>query len=129
MIKIVIPVFVGGALGAVLREFVMLMMPKLADGFPLDILMANLVASFLLGFVTARHSRRVVSDRANLLLGTGIAGGLSTFSSFAYGMAVLITASGASAVVAAAYVLISLVAGYVAVVVGLKLGGQLLSQA
>jgi CrcB protein len=36
-----IPVFVGGALGAVLREFVMLAVPNLADGFPLDILVAN----------------------------------------------------------------------------------------
>ena len=35
-----------------------------------------------------------------MLIGTGIAGGLSTFSSFAYGMAVLTTGSMAGAVVA-----------------------------
>jgi fluoride exporter len=124
VINFVLPVFVGGALGAMLREFVMLMVPNLADGFPLDILVANLVAAYLLGVVAALHSRQVVSDDVNMLVGTGLTGGLSTFSSFAYGMAVLTTASTASAVVASAYVVISLVLGYIAVIVGLKLGGQ-----
>jgi fluoride exporter len=124
VINFVMPVFVGGALGAMLREFVMLMVPNLADGFPLDILVANLVAAYLLGVVAALHSRQVVSDDVNMLVGTGLTGGLSTFSSFAYGMAVLTTASTASAVVTSAYVAISLVLGNVAVIVGLKLGGQ-----
>jgi fluoride exporter len=120
----VIPVFVGGALGAVLREFVMLAVPNLADGFPLDILVANLVAAFLLGLVAALRGRQLVSEGVYMLVGTGIAGGLSTFSSFAYAVAVLTTASTASAVVASAYVVISLVLGYIAVIVGLKLGRQ-----
>jgi CrcB protein len=124
VVNFVILVFVGGALGAMLREFVMLMVPNLADGFPLDILVANLVAAFLLGLFAALHSRQVVPDGVNMLVGTGITGGLSTFSSFTYGMAVLMTASTASAVVASAYVVISLVLGYIAVIVGLKLGGQ-----
>jgi fluoride exporter len=124
VVNFVMLVFVGGALGAMLREFVMLMVPNLADGFPLDILVANLVAAYLLGVVAALHSRQVVSDDVNMLVGTGLTGGLSTFSSFAYGMAVLTTASTASAVVASAYVVISLVLGYIAVIVGLKLGGQ-----
>ena len=122
MIKIIVAVFVGGAVGAILRELFMLIVPNLADGFPLDILAANLVASFLLGFATAVHSRKVVSDGVNSLIGTGIAGGLSTFSSFAYGVAVLATASATSALVPSAYVVVSLVLGYVAVVAGLMLG-------
>jgi fluoride exporter len=124
VVNIVILIFVGGALGAMLREFAMLMVPNLADNFPLDILVANLVASFLLGLVTALHSRRVVSDDAEMLVGTGIAGGLSTFSSFAYGAVVLMLASTASAVVASIYVVISMVLGYIAVIAGLKLGKQ-----
>src|ERR1700746_3476159 len=107
-----------------LREFTMLMMPNPADKFPLDILVANLAAAFLLGLVTALHRRQIVSDGAEMLVGTGIAGGLSTFSSFAYGAVVLMSASTASAVVASFYVVISLVLGYVAITVGLKLGEQ-----
>ena len=124
MVNVVILVFVGGALGAMLREFSMLMVPNLADNFPLDILVANLVAAFLLGLVTALHRRRIVSEGAEMLVGTGIAGGLSTFSSFVYGAVVLMSASTASAVVASVYVVISLVLGYIAVTVGLKFGGQ-----
>jgi hypothetical protein len=41
-----------------------------------------------------------------------------------YGAVVLMSASAASAVVASFYVVISLVLGYIAVAVGLKLGGQ-----
>jgi CrcB protein len=124
VVKVVILVFVGGALGALLREFSMLMVPNLADNFPLDILVANLVAAFLLGLVTALHRRQIVSEGAEMLVGTGIAGGLSTFSSFVYGVGVLMLASAASAVVASVYVVISLVLSYFAVTVGLKLGGQ-----
>jgi CrcB protein len=124
VVNIVILVFVGGALGAMLREFTMLMVPNLVDNFPLDILVANLVATFRLGLVTALHRRQVVSEDAEMLVGTGMAGGLSTFSSFAYGAIVLMSASTAGAVVASFYVVISLVLGYIAVIVGLKLGGQ-----
>ena len=124
MLDYFIVVFVGGAVGSTLREFIMLMVPNLADGFPLDILVANLVATFLLALVTALHRRQIVSDKTNMLIGTGIMGGLSTFSSFAYGAVVLMSASTAGAVVASFYVVISLVLGYIAVAVGLKLGGQ-----
>ena len=122
MIKIAVLVFIGGALGAVLREFLMLVVPTLADGFPLDILAANLAAACLLGFIAALHERKGASDSVYALLGTGITGGLSTFSSLAYASAVLMKASIASAVVALAYVLTSLVLGYIAIIVGMKLG-------
>jgi fluoride exporter len=124
VIKIVILVFIGGALGAILREFLMLMVPQGSRGFPLDILVANLVAALLLGLVAALHTRKLPSDGVYALTGTGISGGLSTFSSFAYGSAVLMSASKLSAVVASAYVVISLVLGYIAVIVGMKLGNQ-----
>ena len=122
MIKIVMLVFVGGALGAMLREMLMSMVPQGSRGFPLDILVANLVAALLLGLVAALHGRKAASDGAYALIGTGITGGLSTFSSFAYGSAVLMRASTLSAAVASAYVVISLVLGYLAVIVGMKLG-------
>ncbi|MCX5578740.1 CrcB family protein [Kaistia terrae] len=122
MINLVILVFVGGALGAMAREFLMLGVPDLSDGFPMAILVANVVAAFLLAVVTGLHKRRAVSDDVNTLVGTGIMGGLSTFSSFVYGAVVLMTASASGAAVAILYVLVSLVLGYGAVLLGLKLG-------
>jgi fluoride exporter len=124
VVNFVILVMVGGGLGAMLREFTMLMVPNPVDGFPLDILVANLLAAFLLGLVTALHRRQILSDDVYMLLGAGIMGGMSTFSSFVYGSVVLMHASIASAAVAAAYVIVSLVLGYLAIIVGDKLGGQ-----
>jgi CrcB protein len=121
--RAVLLVFVGGAAGAVAREALMLLVPTLSRGFPLDILVANVVASLLIGVSTGRHDRKVISDGSHLMVTTGAMGGLSTFSSFAYASSVLMTASMTGALVAAAYVLISLVMGYAAVVVGLKIGG------
>jgi CrcB protein len=123
VVNFVILVLVGGGLGSMLRV-VMLMVPNPVDGFPLDILVANLVAAFLLGLVTALHRRWVLSDDVNMLLGAGIMGGMSTFSSFVYGSAVLMQASVASAIVASIYVLVSLAFGYVAAILGEKLGGR-----
>ena len=124
MVNFIILVLVGGGLGAMLHEFTMLMVPNPVDGFPLDILVANLLAAFLLGLVTALHGRQVLSDDVFMLLGAGIMGGMSTFSSFVYGSLVLMHASIANAVVALVYVVVGLVLGYLAVIVGEKLGGQ-----
>ena len=124
MINFVILVMVGGGLGAMLREFTMLIVPNPVDGFPLDILVANLLAALLLGLVTALHRRQVLTDDVYMLLGAGIMGGMSTFSSFVYGSVVLMHASIASAVVASVYVLVSLALGYLAIIAGDKLGGQ-----
>jgi fluoride exporter len=124
VVNLVILVMVGGGLGAMLREFVMLMVPNPVDGFPLDILVANLLAAFLLGLVTAMHRWQVLSDDVYMLMGAGIMGGMSTFSSFVYGSVVLMHASIASAVVASVYVVVSLALGYLAIIVGDKLGSQ-----
>jgi fluoride exporter len=124
VVNFVILVMVGGGLGAMLREFVMLMVPNPVDGFPLDILVANLLAALLLGLVTALHRRQVLSEDVYMLLGAGIMGGMSTFSSFVYGSVVLMHASITSAVVASVYVVFSLALGYLAIIVGDKLGGQ-----
>ena len=117
-------VFVGGAVGAVVRELLMLLVPTLPRGFPLDILVANVAASFLIGFSTGRRNRQAIGDGWHLMVTTGIMGGLSTFSSFVYATSVLMRTSTTSALVAAAYVLISLVLGYVAVIVGKRIGGR-----
>ncbi len=122
MLNLLILVFAGGALGAMLREFTMLAIPDPRDGFPLAILCANLLAAFLLGLVTALHKRQAVSDDVHTMVGTGIMGGLSTFSSFVFGVVSLWMASVTNTFVAVAYIGISLGIGYLAVLLGLKIG-------
>ena len=124
MVNFIILVMVGGGLGAMLREFIMLMVPNPVDGFPLDILVANLLAAFVLGLVTALHRRQVLSDDVFMLLGAGIMGGMSTFSSFVYGSVVLMHTSITSALVALVYVVVSLALGYLAIIVVDRLGGR-----
>lgn len=122
MLNSIILVFIGGAVGATVREYIMLISPRPTDQFPVDILIANLAAAFLLGLVTGLRNRSAVSNDVNTLVGTGIMGGLSTFSSFVYGSAVLMSTSTWSAGIALIYMLVSLVLGYVAVVAGARIG-------
>lgn len=124
MINAIILVSVGGAVGAMAREFLMLGVPDLAYGFPLPIFVANIVASLLLGLATGLHQRRVLSDDVNTLVGAGVMGGLSTFSSFVFGAVVLMKVSTSSAVGAMAYLAVSVIVGYAAVWMGMRIGAR-----
>ncbi|OYR21054.1 CrcB family protein [Brucella thiophenivorans] len=124
MINTIIFVFVGGAVGAMLREFLMLGVPNLSDGIPMSILVANVVASFLLGLTTSLYQKGTLSQGVNTLVATGIMGGLSTFSSFVYGAYVLMSGSTAGMMSALLYLALSIVLGYIAVVLGLRLGNR-----
>ncbi|WP_228411816.1 CrcB family protein [Entomomonas moraniae] len=46
-------IFIGGALGAIIRELLMINIPSLSDSFPMDIFVANILAAFLLGITAA----------------------------------------------------------------------------
>ncbi|WP_374834030.1 CrcB family protein [Paenochrobactrum pullorum] len=124
MINTIILVFIGGAVGAMLREFLMLGVPNLSNGIPMSILVANVVASFLLGLATGLYKKGILSSGVNTLLATGVMGGLSTFSSFVYGAYVLMSGSTAGVVPAIAYLVLSIVIGYVAVLLGLRIGDR-----
>lgn len=109
-----VAVAVGGAFGAVLRA--------LADrwgrrsrGFPYGILLANVLASFLLGVATGTITDRVLAA----LLGAGLCGALGTFSTFA--VDVVQAAEDGRAVQAGANVVISLALGIAAAAAGWQL--------
>ncbi|MDN5726737.1 MAG: CrcB family protein [Propionibacteriales bacterium] len=68
----------GGAVGAVLRA-VADHFGRRGDGFPYGILVANVLASFMLGLVTGA----VTDPFWGPLLGLGLCGALGTFSTFA----------------------------------------------
>ncbi|NDV11799.1 fluoride efflux transporter CrcB [Crenobacter caeni] len=120
MANLIILIFVGGAFGAMCREFIMLMVPPMADGFPLDVFAANMVACFLLGLSTSFHQRVKIHHHVHTMIGTGIMGGMSTFSSFVYGTSTVMKTPGEFAV-ALAYIVASLFAGFLLMIAGLKL--------
>lgn len=81
-----------------------------------------MVASLILGLITGLHARQALGAKANLLLGTGLCGGMSTFSSLVYATYVLLAGSALSAGVGLAYVGANLVVGFVLVLAGLRVG-------
>ena len=117
--NLIILVFVGGAFGAMWREFLILLIPRLSDGFPLNIFVANMLASFLLGWSAESYRRTALHQYVHVMVGTGIMGGMSTFSSFVHGAVDLLDRPDEIPVVLT-YVLGSLLLGFIAVATGMK---------
>jgi fluoride exporter len=75
-------VFLGGGLGSVLRYGLGTLLPRAS--FPWAILAVNMVASAVLGVVMGWAATRPGAAPWRLLLGVGVCGGLSTFSTFSH---------------------------------------------
>jgi len=73
-------VFIGGGLGAVLRYGISVMTYKSNSGFPTATFIANLLACLILSLVLI--SFKDLDPKIKYFIGTGICGGLSTFSTF-----------------------------------------------
>ncbi len=103
-------VFAGGAIGAVLRAWLGKVLVTDANAWPWATFVVNIVAAFALGwFSTVLLERLPVSRFRRPFVGTGICGGLSTFSTMQVETVRLV--QDGYAVLACAYVLASLVAG------------------
>ena len=76
----------GGALGTGARYAISVWAARMIGaGFPYGTLLVNVVGSFLLGFLMQLSlSTQIVGADARLILGTGILGGLTTYSTFNY---------------------------------------------
>jgi len=74
-------VFVGGALGTLARAALATVAAPQPGHWPWPTFIVNIVGAFLLGYFTTRLLERLpVSSYRRPLLGTGVCGGLTTFS-------------------------------------------------
>ena len=114
-------IFAGGALGTLVRAALAEVFPHSATSWPWPTFAVNIVATFLLGyFVTRLQERLPLSSYRRPLLGTGLCGGLSTFSTMqveilnmidahAWGLAIGYTTASVAAGFAAIYLATALV--------------------
>ena len=106
-------IFAGGALGTLARAALAEAFPHAATAWPWPTFAVNIVAAFLLGyFVTRLQERLPLSSYRRPLLGTGVCGGLSTFSTMQVEILKMISAGAWG--LAAGYAAASIATGYAA---------------
>ncbi|HTU36610.1 MAG TPA: CrcB family protein [Acidimicrobiales bacterium] len=118
---------VGGSIGAVSRYAISLALPTVTGRFPWGTFVINVSGSFVLGFLLITLIEQFPLGRlARPVIGTGIIGAYTTFSTFMT-EAVLLVRAGDPAL-ALAYLGASLVVGLVAVSAGM-LGARVVLRA
>jgi CrcB protein len=111
--RTVTAIFVGGALGTLARAALAEGFPHAATAWPWPTFAVNVAAAFLLGYFATRLQERLPqSAYRRPLLGTGICGGLSTFSTMEVEILKMISAGDWG--LAAGYAAASIAAGYAA---------------
>ena len=109
----------GGALGALARWGVVTALPHAPGGWPWATLLVNITGCLLLGALTAALTARSPEPPwARPFLAVGVLGGYTTYSAFA--VEVVELADAGAAVLAAGYVLVSVLGGVLAVAVGAR---------
>ncbi len=107
-------IFAGGALGTLLRAALAEAFPHSPTAWPWPTFAVNIGAAFLLGyFVTRLQERLPLSSYRRPLLGTGLCGGLSTFSTMQVEILTMLDAHAWS--LAIGYTAASVAAGYAAI--------------
>jgi CrcB protein len=114
-------VFAGGALGSVTRAGLEVLANPDPGRWPWPTFVVNIVGAFLLGYFTTRLLERLpLSSYRRPLLGTGLCGGLTTFSTMQvetlrmlehqhYGLAAAYTVASIAAGLVAVYLATALV--------------------
>ncbi len=107
-------IFAGGALGTLARAALAEAFPHAATAWPWPTFGVNIAAAFALGyFVTRLQERLPLSSYRRPLLGTGLCGGLSTFSTMQVEILKMLDAHAWG--LAAGYAAASIAAGYAAI--------------
>jgi CrcB protein len=113
-------VMAGGALGSGLRYGISLALPTLTSSFPTATILVNIVGTFILGLVAGTTGTSLdMNPATRLLLGTGLCGGFTTYSAFAFETALLLEQG--NLLLAGTYVVATLVACGLAAWAGMAL--------
>jgi fluoride exporter len=113
-------IFAGGFVGAAARAELGELLPHGAGGWPWATLLVNVAGAFLLGYAVTRLQERLpLSVYRRPFLGTGVCGGLTTFSTMQVELLQMLDAGRIG--LALAYALVSVLAGFVGVAVATNL--------
>jgi CrcB protein len=113
-------IFVGGFVGAVARAELAEALPYRVGQWPWATFLVNVVGAFLLGYFATRLQERLpVSAYRRPLLGTGLCGALTTFSTMQLELLTMLDTNRVG--MAGAYALVSVTAGFLAVAVATAL--------
>lgn len=106
----------GGAIGALARYRMELLLPASSRAFPVATLAVNVLGAIILGSLSAISTRRLsLTSWVRALVGVGFCGGLTTFSTMSLETAKLWGIAPGTAV---AYIAVSVIAAPVAIVLG-----------
>jgi fluoride exporter len=118
-VRSLLVVFLGGALGTLLRLQLDVVIPHRDDQFPLSTLLINVVGSLVLSILVSRLWP-VVPGWVRAGLGPGLVGGFTTFSAVMVSMVTL--AASSQVPLALGYLVITLVLGFGAAALGFWIG-------
>lgn len=119
MLKTILYIALGGAIGSVLRYLTSILVAKYwSNQFPLATLLTNVLGCFLIGFlIGVLEKNNLANSSLKWLLVTGFCGGFTTFSTFGYENISLFQSNNAA--MAFGYIALSVLLGLFAVWLGL----------
>ncbi|SDH75793.1 camphor resistance protein CrcB [Winogradskyella thalassocola] len=119
-LKQLLLVFLGGGFGSVLRFIIGKWLNNSETGIPYGTFAANIIGSLLIGIILGLAAKNeTLSQSQTLLLATGLCGGFTTFSTFAYENHVFLKSGDFTSF--AIYTIASFVVGFLAVFLGMFL--------